>query len=567
MSQLPDARQSDFLIGWVCILQAEYSAALHVLDKSYGTDEDAGFISGKDDPNKYRLGRIGPHYVVINRPRHGWSGQLPASKIVNGMKSTFPGMRFWLLVGIGGGVPSQKADVRLGDVVLGMSVLPYKKGKEKDNIFEITGKTKEPPVELLDVVTELKHKLEFGLSLDQMLDNVLQRQVASQDVLRRKYRRPSNDHLWRSDYIHRDDECASGNRDLTGCISIRGISDYSDGHKNDIWHDYAALSAAVCAAELLQCLSTNTVLKMRIEVTLDDIKGLIDSAVDGVEARINGSLNAVDDKIKHLGAANVKIQESIGFLNHFADEQKKFNESEMKDMRVACQQKLDESIRSLQRQAKNEAAKADYLTRSEWEKFTKQIENTAEKSSKLATAEEVLETAADLADRITEDVKGKRVGSVSSYFRFGSMFTGHARNFRGIGKKTKEASDAKTVAFSPSPIIFDTPISSQSDHTDFSSTCDGLSSQCLPSDTTGTSVSSNGSGLVTPAQPPTTPARRGYEPPSAGSSSDPSGQLADILNHSLQVRSPRKQPRSTSPLHQDSVRQKPAVPPKRFQIN
>ncbi|KAF5649887.1 hypothetical protein F25303_4574 [Fusarium sp. NRRL 25303] len=499
MPQLPDARQSDFLIGWVCILQAEYSAALHVLDKSYGTDEDAGFISGKDDPNKYRLGRIGPHYVVINRPRHGWSGQLPASKIVNGMKSTFPGMRFWLLVGIGGGVPSQKADVRLGDVVLGMSVLPYKKGKEKDNIFEITGKTKEPPVELLDVVTELKHKLEFGLSLDQMLDNVLQRQVASQDVLRRKYRRPSNDHLWRSDYIHRDDECAclsqppndtswliqrmqrspgqlvqthcgiigsadqvmknaikrdmlareediicfemeatavmeatAGNRDLTGCISIRGISDYSDGHKNDIWHDYAALSAAVCAAELLQCLSTNTVLKMRIEVTLDDIKGLIDSAVDGVEARINGSLNAVDDKIKHLGAANVKIQESIGFLNHFADEQKKFNESEMKDMRVACQQKLDESIRSLQRQAKNEAAKADYLTRSEWEKFTKQIENTAEKSSKLATAEEVLETAADLADRITEDVKGKRVGSVSSYFRFGSMFTGHARNFRGI---------------------------------------------------------------------------------------------------------------------------------------
>ncbi|KAF5608155.1 hypothetical protein FPANT_580 [Fusarium pseudoanthophilum] len=174
-------------------------------------DEDASFMRREGDPNMYRLGRIGPHYVVINRPRFGQSGQLTASQIVNGMKSTFHGMRFWLLVSIGGGAPSQKVDIRLGDAVLGMSVLPDKKGKEKDNTFKITGKAKEPPVELLDVITELKHKLDHELWLGQILDNVLRRQLASQpdsqDALRRNYRRPSNDHLWKSDYIHGDNDC------------------------------------------------------------------------------------------------------------------------------------------------------------------------------------------------------------------------------------------------------------------------------------------------------------------------------------------------------------------------
>ncbi|KAF5965249.1 hypothetical protein FCOIX_13059 [Fusarium coicis] len=560
MEQLPIGMQSDFLIGWVCILQKEYSAAVHVLNQDYGMDEKAGFMRSEGDSNKYRLGRIGPHYVVINRPPFGQSGQLPAAQIVNGMKSTFPGMRFWLLVGIGGGAPSQKADIRLGDVVLGLSVLPYKKGKEKDNTFKITGKAKEPPVELLDVVTELKHKLDYELSLDQMLDDVLQRQLASQpnsqDALRRNYRRPLNDHLWRSDYIHGDNDCECLHqppndtsrsiqrvqRDTEQLIQTHcGIIGSADQlMKNAIKRDMLAreediicfemeaaaameaaagnqaltgsFSAAVCAAELLKCLSLKTVLQMTIKLTLEELKHIVHSAVSGVEARIDGRLNTTDDQMKQLEAANVKIQESISFLNNFAENQKKFKESEMKDIRVACQQKLDESIRGLQKQAKIEAAKADYVTRAEWEKFTKKIENTAEKSSKLATAEEVFETAAELADCITEDVKGKRVGSVSSYFRFGSMFTGHARSFRGIGKRTKETPDAKTVTFSPAPVTFDTPNSSQSDHTDSTSNGDARPSQCVPSDTPGTSVSSNRSGLMNPAQPPATPTRREYEP-------------------------------------------------------
>jgi hypothetical protein len=38
------------------------------------------------------------------------------------------------------------------------------------------------------------------------------------------------------------------------CLVIRGISDYADGHKNDKWRCYAALTAAAYAKELLLAL-------------------------------------------------------------------------------------------------------------------------------------------------------------------------------------------------------------------------------------------------------------------------------------------------------------------------
>jgi hypothetical protein len=38
------------------------------------------------------------------------------------------------------------------------------------------------------------------------------------------------------------------------CIVIRGISDYSDTHKNDKWHGYAAMVAAAYAKDLLGCI-------------------------------------------------------------------------------------------------------------------------------------------------------------------------------------------------------------------------------------------------------------------------------------------------------------------------
>jgi len=46
------------------------------------------------------------------------------------------------------------------------------------------------------------------------------------------------------------------------CLVVRGISDYSDSHKNNIWQPYAAATAAAYAKELLGALSAQEVEKL-----------------------------------------------------------------------------------------------------------------------------------------------------------------------------------------------------------------------------------------------------------------------------------------------------------------
>jgi hypothetical protein len=52
---------------------------------------------------------------------------------------------------------------------------------------------------------------------------------------------------------------AAGLMDEFPCLVIRGISDYSDSHKNDGWQDYAAATAAAFAKELLNLLTPREV--------------------------------------------------------------------------------------------------------------------------------------------------------------------------------------------------------------------------------------------------------------------------------------------------------------------
>ena len=46
------------------------------------------------------------------------------------------------------------------------------------------------------------------------------------------------------------------------CLVIRGISDYADSHKNDIWQPYAASTAAAYAKELISVMNWDAMVKM-----------------------------------------------------------------------------------------------------------------------------------------------------------------------------------------------------------------------------------------------------------------------------------------------------------------
>ena len=62
-------------------------------------------------------------------------GANPAAAVAAQMKAKFVSIRFGLMVGIGGGVPTENSDIRLGDVVVSQpymghgGVIQYDMGK------------------------------------------------------------------------------------------------------------------------------------------------------------------------------------------------------------------------------------------------------------------------------------------------------------------------------------------------------------------------------------------------------------------------------------------------------
>lgn len=296
--------------------------------------DSTDIVRGRDDKNDYDIGRIGNHFVVMNCPAAGTHGEIRAAKIATDMRSTFPAIRFMLLVGIGGGSPSRK-DVRLGDVVLGTKVVPYREGKQTDNGFEMTGQPGSPPLILQSAITRLGLRLRQGLDLQETIHNLGPHAID----------RPEKDNLYIRDYTHNDlcdclkaepralssictrslrcdslvqvhqgvvgsadqvmkragkrDECAglfdiicyemeaAGIMRTISCLTVRGISDYSDGHKNDEWHSYASLSAAVCTKELLSIITVRSLSQCPLEVTQDEIERWVRGAVRQVNYSIH----------------------------------------------------------------------------------------------------------------------------------------------------------------------------------------------------------------------------------------------------------------------------------------
>jgi nucleoside phosphorylase len=298
----------DYTIAWICALPLEMAAAAAMLD-----DRHHELPARSNDDNAYILGRIYGHNVAIACLPLGVYGTTAATKVATQMQSTFKSIRFFLMVGIGGGVPSRTTDIRLGDVVVSKptrdsgGVIQYDYGKTvAGGRFERTGILNKPPPVLLTAVSKLQ--AEHGLKPSRIADLLLEA-VARNPGMKEKfaYRGELQDILFDSEYDHPDSEntcnkcdtrrlitrparashdpvihyglIASGNqvmkhgssrdnlaRDLDvlcfemeaaglmdnfPCLVIRGICDYSDSHKNKQWQNYAAATAAAYGKELL----------------------------------------------------------------------------------------------------------------------------------------------------------------------------------------------------------------------------------------------------------------------------------------------------------------------------
>lgn len=114
------------------------------------------------DENIYCLGSIRGRNVAIVCLPGGWIGNNPAAVVAARMRATFKAIRFGLIVGIEGGVPSAEADIQLGGVVVSQpyqtssGVIQYDLGKSTPGGFERTGSLNSPPQILLEAIAKVR---------------------------------------------------------------------------------------------------------------------------------------------------------------------------------------------------------------------------------------------------------------------------------------------------------------------------------------------------------------------------------------------------------------------------
>ncbi|KAI3579684.1 nucleoside phosphorylase domain-containing protein [Fusarium oxysporum f. sp. albedinis] len=203
-TMLRQRANNDYTIGWICAITTEYVAARAFLDETHDGPE---YVSPHDN-NDYTLGRIGKHNVVIAVLPDGEYGIGFAAAVARDMLSSFPNVRIGLMVGIGGGAPSRKHDIRLGDVVVSAprdgkgGVFQYDFGKTiQDQSFHATGFLNKPPPVLLAAVNGLRaHYRTDGHRFEEAITNVLKRKPR----LRQEYKRPdpNSDKLYQSGFLH-----------------------------------------------------------------------------------------------------------------------------------------------------------------------------------------------------------------------------------------------------------------------------------------------------------------------------------------------------------------------------
>ncbi|KAL2810852.1 purine and uridine phosphorylase [Aspergillus granulosus] len=293
----------DYTVGWISALPLEMAAAKAMLDVVHPR-----LPQDSNDSNSYTLGSIYGHNVVIACLPSGVYGTTSAAIVATQMLFTFRAIRFGLMVGIGGGVPSKEADIRLGDVVVS------KPTNDSGGVIQYDyGKT--PPQVLLTAVSRLEAEKMMGTS---QLPMLLSRCVSKYPAMSQFTDRGQEfDQLYDADYDHvgpantcrdcdqnklvvrhsRATRCpqihygliasanqvmkhgitrdrlaqelhvlcfemeAAGLMDHFPCLVIRGVCDYSDSHKNKQWQPYAAATAAAYTTELLSVIPAHNVLE------------------------------------------------------------------------------------------------------------------------------------------------------------------------------------------------------------------------------------------------------------------------------------------------------------------
>jgi nucleoside phosphorylase len=312
----------DFHIGWICAVEVEYVIASELLDEEFpeapktSSNDDNLYTCG-------RIGRHQVVMACLPKGKYGLTSATSVAKdmlrsfpalrvgLMVGIGGGAPSRQYDVRLG---DVVVSTPSGRTGGVI------HYESGKTlQSGLFERTGSLDAPPMLFLGAVQKLStiHKRK-GHQISQVIDETL----TQNKRLRKVYTKPEiiSDVLFESSFVHADSSSpcseicfkhnhravdrptrlqdmddpvihygliASADRlmkdarirdDLAAkegvlcfemeaaglmgrfpCIVIRGICDYSDTHKNDVWQGYASATAAAYAKDLILMIPSDEV--------------------------------------------------------------------------------------------------------------------------------------------------------------------------------------------------------------------------------------------------------------------------------------------------------------------
>ncbi|KAJ5532275.1 hypothetical protein N7494_008827 [Penicillium frequentans] len=299
-----------YRVGWICPMEVEHTAAVEMLDEQHDRlpvprgDAHVYNLGSIHGHNVVIIGLagVGNNYAADAVAQMKITFPSLRYALVVGIGGGVPGKKGHEIIRLGHVVVGQPIDVHTGAV-------QYDHGRWSPGQFERKGFLSPPPTALLSAAQELARQRKTR-NHDPVWANL--KKIPTDRPAFRRYKFPgvANDHLYQPDHVHRvkglsceksgcdpqkrikrilgkeeesfvvvhrgtiatgglvmkdaikrdelagtynalcfETEAAGALTDFP-CLVIRGISDYCDTHKNDVWHGYAAAVAAAYAREL-----------------------------------------------------------------------------------------------------------------------------------------------------------------------------------------------------------------------------------------------------------------------------------------------------------------------------
>ncbi|KAL4884619.1 hypothetical protein BJY04DRAFT_181617 [Aspergillus karnatakaensis] len=313
MQLQPDPHEFEFAI--ICALPREFNAVDALLDERFS---DLATIRQYGDPNFYQTGRMGIcNVVLVCLPEMGKASAASAAANLRSTFPSIS-LTLIVGVCGGVPFPTEGTEIILGDVITSQQVVKFDFGRQYPGVYERKGVVKDTldrsntaAQSLLSGLRTRKMRDRFheahwrclqplqktdsiwsypGVDKDRLMPSSCQNcipissklgthtasrvepimrkrlntglppqpclhlgPIGSGDTVMKSAKH--RDELARSDNVIGFEMEGAGVCEALSCLTIKGVCDYADCHKNKDWQDYAAASAACCAKVFFELLT------------------------------------------------------------------------------------------------------------------------------------------------------------------------------------------------------------------------------------------------------------------------------------------------------------------------